>query len=105
MKKLEIDDLIYDLIQIPDRENKKGELNQFWRDIESPHIKTSLIFCILNTLRTAPIEDLSGRQCRTVLARCQGYITMLDFSDTLHNAITKESEELEESPSSVEDFD
>lgn len=106
MEKLEVDDLIWDIVGIPERE-KDGKLNQFWRDIESPNLKTAMVFCILNTLRTAPIENLSENQCRTILARCQGYVTILDLPDTLLNQVNKNTdEESEQSPADVEfDFD
>lgn len=104
-RKIEVEDLIWDLMEIPERENPNGDLNQFWRDIESPNLKTAMVFCILNTLRTAPTESLTENQCRTVLAKCQGYVSLLDLPEVL-SAQKKKQEDLDEaSPFDTEQFD
>jgi hypothetical protein len=104
MEKLEVEDLIWDLVGIPDREDKKGILNQFWRDIESPNLKTAMIFCILNEIRGASSDkNLSSRECRTIVSRLQGYVTLLDLSDTLLAQKERISNmENEDSPAEVE---
>lgn len=102
---MEIDDVIFNLIDVPPKEIKEGVQHPFWRDLESDNVKSAMLFCIINELRTAPIQEINGKECRTILARCQAYLTMIDLADTLSAQIEKVNVSSSRTPSEIEEFD
>lgn len=102
MPKIDTQKLIFDIDGVPPREDKSG-LNNFWRDIESDNVRSAAIFCILNELRNINPKEVSGKECRTVLARCQAHLSFLDLPSVLENWMARQEEEEElESPFDAE---
>ena len=81
-------------MEIPDPEKK----SPFWKELETDAIKQAAIFSILSELR-AYDDTYTGKQCRSILARCQAYVFTMDFKTRVEGHIQagkKSIEELEE---------
>lgn len=74
--------------EIPDNESNPD----FWSSVENPHFRNSLNFLIINEIRKNQVINLTDNQCRSVLAKLEGYVSMLD----LPKAIIRSTEEQEE---------
>lgn len=56
---------------------------EFWRDIQSDHVKNNINFQILNEIRKYEPELLSEAACRVQLAKLKAMIEMLDLPKSL----------------------
>lgn len=99
---MQVNDLILDFESIPQREISSGsgdqtQLHPFWRDLESENLKAAIILALVNEIRDASPKNISGEECRTIVARCQAYVSMLDLPEVVENI--RKRAEFDEEPS------
>lgn len=94
--------LITDFLEIPAYPSDIGDegknIPEFYRKIDSDEVKQAALFTIINELREVNVDDMTDPQCRAILAKCQGILSVMDFSARVkrHLEIDEEQEEMNE---------
>lgn len=89
-----MDKPLTEVFEIPayPRPDENKPIPQFWKILDSDHLKQALVFFILTELRTCDVAKLNNAECRVLLSRCQSYSMMLDFKNAFIAKMEKDKE-------------